>query len=158
MGFGYRLHSVDAVSHLNRIEIDFHNPFFAPYPFDQQGEIDFYAFSYITFRWKQEDILSCLLGYGAGATHPLSFFRLITCLLYLFDIKAVVVEKQIILGSDHGLHQRLGYLRQRNPRMFEFERLPRFILVVQPCQHQRRIINRNEFIGHHRQDAGYKQE
>ena len=42
--------------------------------------------------------------------------------------------------------------------MFQFEGFPSLVLIVQPRQHQRRIINRDELIRHHRQDAGYKKK
>ena len=61
------LYSIDTVSEFYDIEIDFHNPFFAPQEFHRQCEIEFHGFSEERAIRPEKDIFRRLLRNGTAA-------------------------------------------------------------------------------------------
>ncbi len=96
-------YAIDAVSEFNHVEIHLHNPFFAPECFYKYCLICFKRFSYVTPAVPEKDVFGCLLADGAGSSRRFACsFGFLTGYFYLFEIEAVVRQKAVVFGCNHG--------------------------------------------------------
>ena len=58
------LGTIDAIAHLDGVEIDLHDALLGPEEFDEGGEIDLKALAHPAAAWPEEDILGRLLRDG----------------------------------------------------------------------------------------------
>ena len=84
--------TVNSFAGLDHIQVNLHDPLFAPDEFDQCGEIDLKPFPEPRPLRPEKNILGGLLGDGAGTPHLLSLLLLVIflCLLDGFKIKSPV--------------------------------------------------------------------
>ena len=104
MLFRYSLSTIDAITHLNGVQINFHDALFRPQQFDKGSEIDLEAFTYPATTRPEEYILGCLLGDGRGT--EFLFLRMLTvpfrCMFNGLIIKAVMLHESTILTGYDG--------------------------------------------------------
>ena len=150
--------TINTVSHFDRVQINFHDTFFPPNPFDQDGEISLDAFAQISPSGPEKHVLGSLLRDSARSSYTFAFFGIGTSFLNLYHIETVMVEKKIVFRSHDRLYQWLGNLLQRHPFVFQLDGLAIPHLFVDADEHQRSVVNRYELICHHSQQTGNKQE
>ena len=100
---GYGLGPIDAVAHLDGVEIDLHDALLGPEEFDECGEIDLKALAHPAATWPQEDILGRLLRDGGGTQLTLLWMLTVAlgCMFNGLVVEAVmIIELAILAGYD----------------------------------------------------------
>ena len=92
--------TIDARSHFDNVEVNFHDALFRPESLDEEGEVGLHAFAHPrTFR-PAEYVLGCLLRDGAAATVTTAAFALFHDCVEGDYVEATVPEEVVVLRSD----------------------------------------------------------
>ena len=153
---GHGIGSIDAITHLNGVEIDLHDALLAPEEFNKYGEIGLEAFANPRTARPQKDVLGSLLGDGAGT--KLAFLRMLPIatgsIFNCFEVEAMMFKETLVL-TGHDCHwQRGGDVFERNPMMTQRDRLTSAELLSATDKHQGREIDGYEAVGNNRKDSG----
>ena len=153
MPLSYSINTIDAIAHLNAVEIDFHDALFAPYQFDKYGEIDLEALTYPRATRPQEHVLGRLLRYGRCAVLTLVGMLNIAhgSLFDGFEVKAMMLLEVSILRGHYGSGHRRVHLFYGHPMVVERQLLMIGFLLCQADKHKRCEID-----GHPPQDNNRK--
>lgn len=150
--------TIDALPHLDGIEIDLHDALLAPNGLYQEGEIGLEALAQPAAVLPQEHVAGRLLTDGAGAPLPLALLGLDLGLLDLLQIKALVLEEQVVLAGHDRLGQIVVDFLQRHPMMIDFGCFSIHNGLDTANQHQRCDIDRDILEYHHGQNGRGKEE
>lgn len=132
----YGFCTIDAVAHLDGVEIDFHDAMFGPEGLDEDGEIGFECFACPRGSWPEEHVLSGLLADGTGSSHPTRFFFLFQGFFDGIDIESVMVEEVLVFAGPYGLWQRGVDAVERHPSVSKFEGTAICKLLSETYHHQ----------------------
>lgn len=99
MVFGHCVGTIDAVAHLDAVQVDLHDALLAPQEFDEAGEIHLEALAYPGAAGPEENVLGRLLRNGGGSVLALVGVLDVAHggLLDGFEVKAVVLQEAGIL-------------------------------------------------------------
>lgn len=91
--------TIDAVAHLDAVQVDFHDALLAPQEFDEAGEIDLEALAHPGTAGPEKNVLGRLLRDGGGSVLALVGVLDVAHggLLDGFEVKAVVLQEAGIL-------------------------------------------------------------
>ena len=142
MLLSYSFGPIDAIPHLNGIQIYLHDAMLVPQEFYQDGEIRFKTLAHPGALWPEKHILGCLLGDGASSAITLSAGSLGHSIAYLLEIKTSVVKESLILTGHHRHRHIDGHGIQRHPMMLELDLLSPTHLLYAADDHQRSHIYR----------------
>lgn len=114
-GFG----SIDAVAHLDGIEVDLHDAFLAPDEFDEHGEVGFQPLAHPAWLRPEEHILGRLLTDSAAAAVAFARATFLQSLVYLDEVESVVREEPLVFAGHHSHGQVDAHRIERYPMMLE---------------------------------------
>lgn len=156
---GHGLHAVDAVAHLDGVEIDLHDALLAPKSLDEESEVGLQALAQPRAALPQKHVLGRLLRDGAAATQPLAVVEVLQGgLLDGFVVEAVVLHEALVLAGDHSHGHGARHTLQRNPLVVETDGTAIGDLFEATREHERREIDRHKAIGHHREQRGGEEQ
>ena len=89
----------------------------------------------------QKDVACRLLTDGAGATLAFALLRLDLGLLYLLQVKAAVLQEQVVLAGHHGLGQIVADTLQGHPVVIDLRRIAIDYRLDTAYEHQGRHIH-----------------
>ena len=155
MPLGYGLGTIDAIAHLDGVEVDFHDALLAPHQFDECCEIGLKPFAHPSAAWPQEHVLGRLLADGAGT--QLAFVVLTVALGSLLDgleVEAMVGEETLVFAGDDSQWHVGSHLAQRHPVVTQFDFLALRNLLTKTDEHQWREPYGKETEGHNSKNGG----
>ena len=154
----HSLGPVYAVPHLNGIQIDFHDPVLAPDEFNQGRKIRLQPLAYPTVIRPQKHILSRLLGDGAATPVTLAGPALLNGCTDGLEIKAMMLQVQLILTGNNGNRHVQGHVVQRNPVVPQPDLLAVRYLLTTADYHQRGYIYRHPTVGYNSKDCASEKQ
>ncbi len=144
-------HAIDAVAHLDAVEVDLHDALLAPYILDEHCEIGLKALAHPAVSRPQKHVLGRLLADGAGAALPAAAAALEIGAGNLLGVEAVVLEKTVVFAGHDSLGQVVRHLAQGHPLVVDFGRAAVGNLLHATQHHERRVVDWNVLERHHGQ-------
>ena len=129
--------SVNAITKLYNIEIDFHDSLFASSQFHEYGKIGFYHFPKNRTILPEKKIFCCLLGDCACSyVHGFMLHVVGNSTPNCIEIKAIVIEKLLIFCCHHRVDTVIGDCLDRHSSIFEYHRFSGYHLIKKSDNHQ----------------------
>ena len=141
--------TIDAIAHLDAIEIHLHDTLLRPKKFDEHGEIDLKTFAHPGRSGPQEDIFGGLLRYGASPTTLLSIQSLAQGIANGFSVKSIMLHKTLVFATHHRTRQSRGDFREGDPIVLQTRYFSASHLLHTANHHER-----SEGYGHPTIDEG----
>ena len=154
LGHGRR--PVDAVAHLDGVEVDLHYALLAPHQLDEGGEVSLQPFPHPCAARPEEHVLGRLLRDGARAHLALALAPDVVLggLLYGAEVEAVVRKELGVLAGHDCLRQVWRHILERHPPVVELKALAALALLDEADEHERREVDRDETQQHDSKDGG----
>ena len=150
-------HAIDAVAHLDAVEIDFHDALFRPEQLDQYGEIGLEALAHPRTRGPEKHVFRRLLRDGATAQAASALHALHQRVADGLGVETAVDIKLLILRGDDGHGKRGRHLLKRHPTVVQTQTLAATPLLDTADHHQRGDVDRHPSQGDHRKKARHKE-
>src|SRR3954470_5088625 len=101
-GFG----SVNPITHLDDIQVNFHDALLTPAHFNQRSKIYFEALSHKAAHWEEKSVFSSLLRNGGSASGFWMLSFLLTLIIlhrfsYGFEIETMMPKEILVFGGNH---------------------------------------------------------
>ena len=152
------LYAIDAVAHLNGIQIHFHDALLAPDVLDEEGEVGLQTLAHPAVARPQEHILGGLLRDGAGTAFAATAQGFEPGQIDLFEVEAMVLFKQVVLAGNHCLGHVVGDAVEGYPLVVDGGVLAGEQVACAFHDHERRVIHRHPLEHDHGGDARHKEE
>ena len=133
--------AINAVPHLDAVEIDFHDALFAPKELDEDGEIRLQSLAKPTHFGPEKDVLGGLLRDSAAATEALAGTAFLEGFVDFDEVEAIVVQKALVLACHHGHRHVNAHRVERHPVVFEPKLFAATDLLGATNHHKRRHID-----------------
>ena len=137
----YSFGPIDAVTHFDGVEIDFHDAFLAPDELNQDGKVGFQALTNPAGIWPEKDVLGCLLADGAAASVAFAGASFLHRLVDFDEVEAVVGEETLVLACHNGDRHVDAHRVERYPMMLEAQLFAPMYLLGTTDYHKWRDID-----------------
>ena len=93
MILSHSIHAIDAVAHLDTVEIHLHDTLLAPHHLNEEGEIHLKSLASPGATRPKEDILGSLLTDGGGTMHLAATSIILGCTLDGIEVKSMMFQE-----------------------------------------------------------------